>query len=134
MEPTHGAGPCLGEAGLLDDESAAWVAAVLETRGYQAVDVLVHESRGIEVYLRVGASPDCAELLEARARFCGEAEARRAFEAADWPEVSRAVVEGGCVEIVIPADPLFRVREALRKLGLSPPLRAEAYRPVERLE
>lgn len=134
MEPTQGAGPCIGEAGLLDQESVAILEAVLDVKGYPAIDVLIHASSGVEVYLRVAGGLDCAELLEARARFCGDASARQAFQAVDWPEISRAIVERGCVEIVIPADPVFRVREALGRLGLRPPFKAEAYRPVERLE
>jgi len=134
LGPTQGAGPCVAESGLLDGESAAEVEAVLDVHGYAGVDVLLYSGEGVEVYLRVVGGPECGEVAELRARFCGEAEARKAFQAVDWPEVSRAAVEGGCVEIVIPADPVFRVKEALRKLGLRPPLRAQAYRPVERLE
>ena len=133
-EPTHGAGPCLWEAGILDAESSAWVAAVVESRGYPGLDVLVHEAGDVEVYVRIFSGPECPELAELRARFCEGAEAGKAFQAVDWPEVSRAVVEGGCLEIVVPADPLFRVKEALRKLGLTPPLKARAYRPVERID
>jgi len=40
------------------------------------------------------------------------------LKAVEWPEVSKAAVENGCVEIVIPAEPTIRVERALAKLGV----------------
>lgn len=134
VEPTQGAGPCLEESELLEVESLLWVKARLEIEGAIAADILVGRPGGGEAFLRVAPGVDCIELLELRVRFCSEAPAKKALEAIDWPEVSRATIEGGCIELVVPADPLYRVVEALRRLGVKPPLAAEAYRLLERLE
>jgi hypothetical protein len=82
------------------------------------------------VYLRLysTAQEKCLPVLELRIRGCGE-KSTELLKKVEWPEVSKAVMEGECVELIVPSEPPPRIANALRKLGLE---RAKvlAYREV----
>jgi len=129
-EPTPGAS-CLEDLDMVSAEDIVELEATLYTRPGTLYDVLVEGGR-YEVYLRVySAFFDCLRVVELRVRACGEG-SLELFKLVEWPEVSRAIVEGSCVELVVPAEPLFRVVSMLRKLGFSE-VRLSAFREA-RLE
>ncbi len=130
-EPTPGAGPCVEDWGLLDEEEARQIHAILDAQEYNYYDLLVYEGE-YEVFLRVFVGLDCLRLEEVRVRGCGEI-AERVKELIDLPEFTRIALEGECVEVASPADLRMRIEKALERLGLRAPLSPIAYRAVRRL-
>ena len=129
-EPTPRAS-CLEDLDMVSAEDIVELEATLYTRPGTLYDVLVEGGR-YEVYLRVYSTlSDCLRVVELRVRACGEG-SLELFKLVEWPEVSRAIVEGSCVELVVPAEPPFRVASMLRKLGFSE-VRLSAFREA-RLE
>ena len=51
-----------------------------------------------------------------------------AVKNAEWPEVARVVMEGDCVELVVPSEPQLRIKNALEKLGVEK-VKPVAFRP-----
>ncbi len=132
MEPTPGAG-CLWEVlgEHVDLESFLEVYSTAYNREIDYLDVLVWERGGIEAFFKSYVGLDCLELIDLRIRGC-ESEALSLLKGyAEWPEVSRIIMEGDCIELVVPPDPPVRVVEALRKLGYRGKISAKAYRPSE---
>lgn len=126
-EPTPGA-PCLGDLDVVNPEDLVDLESTLYTKQGTLYDVLVESSR-YEVYMRVySAAFECIRLLELRVRGCG-VESTELLKIVDWPEVTRASMEGDCLELVVPADPPQRILNAMRKLGLDK-LKPIAYRGV----
>jgi hypothetical protein len=126
-EPTPGA-PCLEDLEVLEEEDIAEVEATLYTREETVYDVLLDEPR-YEVYLRVQSTMpgDCIRVLELRVKGCGK-EGVELLKNAEWPEVSRVVIEGDCVELVVPSEPQLRIKNALKKLGVEK-VKPVAFRP-----
>jgi hypothetical protein len=130
MEPTPGAGGCLEEFIDVDREGYLAVYGAMAARGVDVAAVLLYDEGGLQVYAVVEFGEGCLKLREVRARRCGEGSAGL-LKAAEWPEVSSAVIEGGCAEIVIPGDTRVRVERALRKLGVEGGFRVLAWAPLE---
>ena len=133
MEPTPGAGPCIEElAGdLLDRSSVEEAIRVLERLEYTVVDLLLEPLlEGAFMYLRVAVDMECLRVLEMRVRSCGGGSARL-LRMAGEPEVSRVIMEADCLEIVVPVDPLYRVKSAMNKLGVRGSLSITMFRPAE---
>ena len=130
-EPTQGAGPCIEEWGLVDEETAGTLHGILDTTEYNYADLLVEHGE-LEVFMRVFIGLDCLRLVEVRVRGCKE-KAERVKRLFDEPEFTRIALEGECIEIAAPADIRVRVERALAAVGLAPPLRVLAYRLVRRL-
>jgi hypothetical protein len=130
-EPTQRVGPCVEEWGITEEEKARVLHGLLDTIEHNIVDLLIPHER-LEVFLRVFIGIDCLHLLELRARGCGE-NASTVKNLADLPEFTRITMEGDCVEVGAPADVKSRIINALKHLGLSPPLEPVAYRAVRKL-
>ncbi len=117
MEPTLGAGDhiCLEEllSGL--EEALSLIYGFMEAREYTRARLAFHETPETSIYAVIYWDEPCIRLENLRARFCGGSFRSEVLE---WPEVSRAALEGGCVEIVIPGDNSIRVKNALSKLGV----------------
>ncbi len=127
MEPTPGAGPCIEDVLEIDEGEFKLLFDFLTLQEHDFVDILI-ESDGFEVYIEGFISTDCIVVLALRIRGCGSALAEQLRAYSDWPEVSRAILEGDCIELVIPPDPPARVREAVRKLGVETPIVPRAFR------
>ncbi|MCE4602196.1 MAG: hypothetical protein F7C08_03905 [Desulfurococcales archaeon] len=127
-EPTPRAGPCIEEVVAVDEAEFRLLHELLSSTEYDYIDILLHEGDGIEVYLEAFAGLDCIRLISLHARGCGPAALEYLKAAADWPEVSRVVIEGGCIDLEIPSEPPFRVARALDKLGVESPLVPRAFR------
>ena len=129
-EPTPRA-PCLADLGIIALDDLIELESTLFVKQGTFYDVLVSEGEW-EVFLRVYSSAsDCLRVLELRVRRCGE-RAGELLKMIEWPEVSKATIEGDCVELVIPSDPPSRILNALGKLGLRE-VKPIAYRDVEPL-
>jgi len=124
VEPTHRA-TCIEDLSILPIDEIIELESRLYISESSIFDVLIHQDSNLEVYLRVYSS-ECVEVLELRVRGCKD-KSKIILEALTWPEVSRALVEGECVELQVPAHPPVRVKEALRKLGLTK-ISVQAYR------
>lgn len=134
-EPTHTAGPCL-EDGIpfsgSGEEEVHKAVYLLERNGVDEADILVYSRHGLDVWFRVEWSPEdeCYRVAHLAVRSCGESSGEL-LKAVEWPEVSRAAIDRGCVEIVIPLDPPYRAERAIKKLGLNPgQWRLSGLRPV----
>ena len=125
--PTPGA-PCLDDLEVLEEDDIIEVEAVLYTREKTVYDVLLDDTR-YEVYLKVQSTipGDCVRVLELRVKGCGK-EGVELLKNAEWPEVSRVVIEGDCVELVVPSEPQLRIKNALEKLGVEK-VKPVAFRP-----
>jgi hypothetical protein len=126
-EPTPGA-PCLNDLDVLEEDDVIEVEAVLYTREKTVYDVLLDDTR-YEVYLKVQSTipGDCVRVLELRVKGCGK-EGVELLKNAEWPEVARVVMEGDCVELVVPSEPQVRIKNALKKLGVEK-VKPVAFRP-----
>ena len=127
-EPTPRAGPCIEEVAEVDEAEFRLLHELLTMTEHDYVDVLLHEAEGVEVYLEAFAGLDCIRVISLHARGCGPAALDYLKAAADWPEVSRVVVEGDCIDLEIPPDPPLRIARALDKLGVDTPLAPRAFR------
>ncbi|MEM1873672.1 MAG: hypothetical protein QXS85_04270 [Acidilobaceae archaeon] len=120
FEPTLGASRiCLKDSGILPEELASEVEAEVYVRDATHVDLLLYHSSDTELVAEAASTPDCLVLLSLKLRRCG-ASARSLLEWVEWPEVSRAVVEGDCVELAALADTKSRLRNFLEKTGIKP--------------
>ncbi len=129
MEPTPGAS-CIWEAlrGYIDVDSFLEVYSLAYGREHDYVDILVMDDGKLEAYIKSYVGLDCLELIDLRIRGCGSDALAVLKEYAEWPEVSRIIMEGDCIELVVPPHPPIRVVEALRKLGLKDTITVKAYR------
>jgi len=127
LEPTPGA-LCLEDLEVLEEDDITEVEAVLYIREKTVYDVLLDDPR-YEVYLKVQSTipGDCVRVLDLRVRGCGK-EGVELLKNAEWPEVSRVVMEGDCVELVVPSEPQVRIKNALKKLGVEK-VKPVAFRP-----
>ena len=128
MEPTPGAGPCIGDELDVDETEFNLLYGLLESTEYNWVDVLIYRSDGVEAFLECFIGVDCLRIIDLRIRVCGSSAIKGLKHAGDWPEVSRLVFEGDCIEMVVPSTPPGRVRSALGKLGVGIPLAPVAFR------
>ncbi len=128
FEPTPGA-PCLESLNVIPEEDVLEVSSTLYVREETLFDILVYERENLRVYFRVCSNPDCVKVLELRIEGCGS-NAGSVLSASSWPEVSRVAFEGECVELVVPSTPHIRVKNVLKKLGISE-ARVIAFRPVQ---
>ena len=133
MEPTPRAGPCLEELGeFVDEDSIATASSILERVEYIAVDLLLEPPPpNSTMYLRTLLELECIRVLELRVVSCRDDSLKRLLTLADEPEVSRVVMEGECIEIVVPVDPPYRAKSLIEKLGLNGKLAITGFRPVE---
>lgn len=127
-EPTPGAGPCIGDVARVDEAEFRLLHEFLNTIEYDYVDILVHSEDDMEVYFEAFAGLDCIRVVNLRVRGCGPAAIEYLKAAADWPEVARVVLEGGCIELTVPPEPPLRVARALEKLGVEEPIVPRAFR------
>jgi len=134
LEPTPGASPCLEDLGLVEEEEAGQAWAVLDTKEYNNVDILLYEEPGLSVYVRGFVGPECLTALYLVVEGCGD-RANKLLEAYEWPEVDKAAVHrrGGveCVELYSRPEPPAKARRLLERLGITGGLRVLAYRPAE---
>lgn len=128
-EPTPGAGPCLEEWNIVEEETARVLHGILEPTEFNYADLLVPHEK-YEVFIRVFIGLDCLHPVELRVRGCGRqaAEVRRLFEE---PEFTRIMLEGDCIEVAAPFDIPVRIERSLDMLDLKPPLDIAAYRMVK---
>ncbi|BAA80063.1 hypothetical protein APE_1078 [Aeropyrum pernix K1] len=125
LEPTHQAGPCIEDGLPLVDageEELHAVVAALEKMGVDEALIRLSSAGGLQVFYHVSWSmeDECYSAAALVLRGCGDEWGPRLLKAADWPEVSKVALDRGCVEIVIPLDPPYRVKKALEKLGVEP--------------
>lgn len=134
QEPTQGAWPCLLDSLRVDRREFQLLEETLYLSEYNYFDVLVYRDDDIEAFLVVFSSLDCLQLVELHIRGCGDNAMELLKAAADWPEVSRVIMEGSCLELVVPADPPLRVEKALEKLGVNKPLQPLGFRVSKVME
>ncbi len=126
-EPTPRA-VCIEDLEILEEEDVIELEATLYTREGTIYDVLL-DKEDYEVYLKVYSTipGECLKTLELRIRGCKE-RGVELLKNVEWPEVSKVIVEGDCVELVIPSEPPPRIKNALGKLGLTK-AKPIAFRP-----
>ena len=127
-EPTPGAGPCIDEALEIDEDEFRLLWEFIDLTEHDRVDILVYDSDGVEAYIEAFAGVECLQILALKIRGCGDVALEYLKAAADWPEVSRVVIEGGCVELTVPPEPPLRVARALDRLGVEKPIVPMAFR------
>ena len=133
-EPTHGAGPCLEDSGLFDEEDLVELASRVADKEYDFVEVLFHREENLEAWMLVGiADDDCMRLLRVSVGGCGD-RAGWLLELADEPEVEKVeLVKRRGVECVVlhsSGDPPLRVKRLLEKLDMRGPFPVLGYRPA----
>jgi len=133
-EPTHRAGPCIEDLGLVDEYSLVELASRVVDKEYDYIDVLIHREEDLEVWILVRVMDgDCMRLIQASVGGCG-GRAGRLLELADEPEVEKVelVKKGGveCVVLHSSSDPPLRVKRLLDKLGMRRPFKVLGYRPA----
>ncbi|MEB3844250.1 MAG: hypothetical protein LRS48_01045 [Desulfurococcales archaeon] len=131
IEPTQRVGPCLEDLDFVEEEDARLAHATLYSREYNIVYLLAGEYEGIEVSLKAFVGLDCLHLLSLHARGCGPEVQGRLKKLYENPEFTKIILEGDCIEIVAPAEPPYRVKRALKLLGIEGKLRLLAYRRAE---
>ncbi len=109
---------CLEDLEILEEDDILEVEGTLYTREGTIYDILLDNTR-YEVYLKVYSTTlgECVQPLELRVRGCGERSVEL-LKNIEWPEIARVVVEGECVELIIPSEPPSRIKNTLRKLGI----------------
>ncbi len=131
--PTPGAGLCLEDLPFIDPGSVYEIWSVLQYREYIRVDILLHESLDVEVYVRGTLGADCVHVEELHVRGCGEG-AGRLISFADEAEVVRVSLEKigdlNCVVLVASFNPVTRATRLLEKIGITGKLGILGYRPV----
>jgi len=116
---------CLEDTGLLPASEVYWYYKLLYTYEHDYVNLLVYD-RGPFIYIRVRVGLECLEPLHLVVEAC-EDEGSSLLKHADDPEVSKIVVETGCVRLYVPFEPVLRVKRMLEKLGITGPLRILDY-------
>lgn len=119
---------CLSDLNMFPQEELNELEAMAYRAEHTLLDLLIWEEGSMSSYLRLYSRHDCVAAVELRVRGCGDG-LSKALSLADWPEVSRVVIEGECAEAVINPYPPARIRGALNKLNVEP--RILAYRPVK---
>jgi len=133
-EPTHGAGPCLEDLDLFEEDSLVELASRVVDREYDFVEVLFHRDENLEAWILIHiADDDCMRLVRVSVGGCGS-QAGRLLELADEPEIEKVeLIKRGSVECVVlhsSSDPPLRVKRLLEKLGMSGPFSVLGYRPA----
>jgi len=133
-EPTHRAGPCLGEVAEWLSEVDREIHAVALTREYNYYILRFRARGGLEVSVLLYAGDDCMEVRGVAVTGCGDS-AASASKLAEKPEFTVVDVDtgSGCVTVRAPAEPAYRVLRALQLAGLSRDAEITGLEPLEGL-
>jgi hypothetical protein len=133
-EPTPGAGPCLDDLGLFDEDSLADLWGQVKDREWDYLEVLFYRDDEREAWALVRVGEECLRLIEVAVALCGEGSSRF-FEFADLPEVVKIdFIQRSNVECVIfhsSSDPPARAIRFLEQIGMRGPFKVLGYSPAE---
>jgi hypothetical protein len=133
-EPTHRAGPCLGEVAEWLSEVDREIHAIAMTREYNYYILKFRVNKGLEVSILLYAGSECMEVRGVAVTGCGDS-ASKASKLGERPEFTVVDVDtgSGCVTVRAPAEPAYRVLRALQLAGLSRDWEIISLEPVEDL-
>ncbi len=126
MEPTLGAEPCIED--IFPDANLKELYERLVNTEHNYVEFLLHDEKDIVVTLVAFIDLDCFRVWGLRIKGCNEKQSIVLKLIAE-PEASGGDIEKDCAEARIPAEPPYRVLQALKKLGLDK-ARPKAYRII----
>lgn len=117
FEPTLRAGPCIEEF-IGENEDIEELNSTAYSNEKDYIDVLLYNNK-ITFYLKLFNGIDCLHIIYAILETCEKNEKDFLIKLADEPEVYKIIVEGNCVKLIIPSNPLIRINKIMEKAKIN---------------